>query len=187
MKKLAFAVIAISILLLSVVLFATLSGTARRPTLRQGLEQLIAVVDATAAAVAPGLEVAPGPIANADPSLADRLTNNHSLTDTSSSEYPGYDDCDSWKRILVDGWSASYSVTIDLRIERDAQLLMDRARRLWSQRGYQLTSRSYERNPGEMVESLYFIDSMGSTVSFNVNPKGLVAEVSGQTKCLPPG
>ncbi len=120
-------------------------------TLAEALQQIIDLTDDTIAVAAQGMEVTPDP-GNGSVEGVRKLRNNYTLDDKSplveANWNPDarviYNDCDSWRNLLFDGWSTSYSVKIKLRNATDGDALLRRARTLWESRGYQVAQSTYE-------------------------------------------
>ncbi len=121
-------------------------------TLAGTLQQIIDLTDDTIAVAAQGLDVTPNP-GNGSVEGVRKLRNNYSLDDKSmyvEGNYdpvnfgPIYNDCDSWRNLLFDGWSTGYSVKIKLRDTSDGDALLRRAMTLWESRGYQVSQHTYE-------------------------------------------
>ena len=180
-------VLGLTILSVTACLAVSIAVGNRRPvSLQQGLQQLRATVDATVSIAAAGLDSGEGLSTSADPRLASQLSNNHSTTDESSADFPGYNDCDSWENILFDGWNAFYSATIALRSEADAPMLIAKTKSLWESRGLVVTASSFERMGEINVKTLSASDAMGNTYEMNVDASSLQADLTGSTPCLPP-
>jgi hypothetical protein len=148
-------------------------------SLADGLGDTMELVDETAAQVAADRDVAPETdLPNADLARAAWLHNNHSFSDHS---VPGYNDCDSWRNILHDGWNAYYGVEFALHGQADAAALLDQTRAMWEQRGYAVTTQVV----GDTFTRLA-IDTGFATVQLNVDTQRGVASLRGATKCLAP-
>lgn len=150
-----------------------------RPPLREGLERVAGLVDATVRDAAGGRPVVADPF-NADPTLADRLPTYRSLDDHSDSRrYPNYDDCDAGWHLVRDGWQTSHGYAIVLRDEGDRDVLLAAVRTYWEGLGYDV-----EPTGGRLagVE----VDLGGGDVRLVVDRERRVAKLSGVTDCLPP-
>ena len=92
---------------------------------------------------------------NADPDEIDELHNNHSFADHSNSaRNPGYNDCDAWRNVFDDGWSAYYAATASSARLSGAERMqiLDAVRNYWESQGYDVQtltqsqdSATYER------------------------------------------
>ena len=148
--------------------------------LGEGLLETRAFVDATLGEVAADLSVSPSSD-NADPAVASELHNNHSFSDQSHPlQYPGYDDCDSWKHIVLDGWTATYGVEITLRDVQDAEHILNDTRRFWESLGYDV---EMVTSASAALGSALFTDGY----ALHVNALKRKASLVGWTDCLPPG
>jgi hypothetical protein len=152
-----------------------------RPTLESELARVVALVDATVAAVAGGREVALSP-GVADPALAARVDRVAPLRGPPSP--PGYDHCDAWRDWLLPGWQAVYGKTIRLRGTGDAERLMLAVERFWTARGHDPTAIERWVDPGTGQPHLT-LDQEHATYRLAPGPERGEVELLGGTDCLP--
>ena len=181
-----------SLFLLTLLMFAPfgIMTILRGPTitLADGLGQVIEFVDTTASIVANDREITPRTQpANPDPATASRLKNNYSFADQSSWKYPGYNDCDSWKNIIIDGWSANYAVVMEVQNERDGIRLLDKVKQYWESLGYQVDSYTYANEVGTPWSTSLLVFDGTMRYQFDVDWMRNEAFVNGNTGCLRPG
>ena len=150
--------------------------------LADGLRQTTTFVDETVADVASDNRVTPASF-NADPAYADRLSNNHSPFNAHYLGLQGYNDCDSWRNILFDGWNASYALDIALRGEQDAERLLRDTRQRWERRGFEVTEYYY---PQRWNATRLSIDAGDAAYTLYVEREQWRASIGGMTRCLPP-
>ncbi len=148
-------------------------------TLEEGLEQSIALVDETAATVAPAAQFSPLAF-NADPAQARQLKNNYRLSDHSDPDFPGYNDCDSWRNIIDDGWTATYAVKASFADPDEAERMLQAGRQYWEVGGNQVQSvdgRDFSR---------LWIDTDVAEVQLSVDTRQQTIVLWATTECLPP-
>lgn len=92
----------------------------------------------------------------------------------------GYDDCDSWRNIIFDGWRAHDDLDIQLRGEDDVERLLRDTKQHWERAGYTVTERLV---PDGTVLS---IDLGYADVQLYAEPRHWRARIGGSTNCLPP-
>jgi len=165
-------------------------------TLREGLDETIALVQGTAdvASAASDSQLSftadhrLEPIGNADPDQIDELSNNYSFSDHShKARYPGFDDCDHASNVFDDGWSATYGLMSSsghLSDEEQRQVL-EAVRAYWQSLGYVLSQPQAGVDQSEL--SGLGIETEYGRIGFSFNPRRGTASVSGTTNCLPPG
>lgn len=174
-----------AVVLIGALTVGTLSSIKRMP-LAEGLQRTVELVETTAAVIASHRPVSPRPD-NARIGTAGRLSNNHSFSDRSNSIlYPGYNDCDSWKNIVADGWSANYAVELPVSDDRDADHLTAQARQYWESRGFAVQVQTFsDPTTGSLLTSV------GTSTEFArlqvaIDRGRGVAAILGTTHCLPP-
>lgn len=150
--------------------------------LADGLRQTIAFVDETVIEVGEGYRVTPGS-SNADLAFADRLSNNHSPFNRHYPGLQGYDDCDSWRNVLFDGWMAHYGLEIALGGEQDADRLLRDTRQLWESQGFAVTESDF---PEDWNATRLSVDAGFASYSLYVEREQWRARIGGSTRCLPP-
>lgn len=191
-RKLLAAVVAALVSLFACFGIVVVTVNRDRVSLAEGLQQLIDLTDATLAYAAPDREVAPWK-ENADIRLAAQLRNNHTFGDKSMDTEFGdegagmFNDCDSWKNILLDGWSASYGITLELRGDQDARVLLDKVMRFWHERGYTVTAskQTLGTNESEITELFFNWEHGGYSLTLDKAKKQ--ARIGGYVTCLPAG
>lgn len=170
-----------------------MAGSSKGMTLSEGLQQTIDLIDATATKVAPNGQVSAA-ADNPEIEVADELSNNYSLVDHSNRiRYPGYNDCDSWKNLVDDGWSAVYRTNIMLRDEYSIEQLLRQAKQFWDSEGYDARFVT-DRTPGAAVTFVtnsasatgVFMDTGYANFRFVVEPAQHGVSISATTHCLPP-
>lgn len=156
------------------------------PTLTEGLRQTIDVVESTVAIAAPTRLPIPRPD-NAQVTKAKQLRNNHSFSDHSNSTlYPGYNDCDSWKNVVADGWSASYGVEIPVSGEQDAQQLVKQTKQYWESRGLDVKTQTMgDPSTGSSFTRIWTSTGF-ARFQMNIDRGRGVVSLIGMTNCLPP-
>lgn len=169
----------------------TISGVAAatrgRPSLSEGLRQVADLVDATVTEVAAGRRVDPLPD-NARLEQARQLRNNHSVRDHSDSLHaPGYNDCDAWWNVLIDGWSGHYGLELVVRDEQDGARLLQEVERYWERLGYDVQTYEYGGASSTLWGARVWTESDAARFQFTVDWKRGVAILEGTTSCLPPG
>lgn len=145
--------------------------------LDDGLERSTLFVDRTADAVAPDREHRSEPM-NSDPDRVAMLSNNHSFNDHS---VDGYNDCDSWRNVIHDGWSASYGVEFSIAGDDDAARLIQNTRDFWVREGRDVQTQL----TGDQLTRLWFKTDY-ATFQFNVDTGRATATVRAVTYCLSP-
>lgn len=148
-------------------------------TLAEGLRRTIDFVDSTTVAVASDFVISPAQN-SANPLLAGELRNNHSLQDQSDPHFPGYDDCDGWRNILYDGWSAVHRVEITMLREDEGQQLLRETRQLWEKQGHDTEMWNTTRS------TTLYIDAGYAEISLYIEREQRSASITGLTRCLPP-
>ncbi len=183
MKILASIVIILSLAILA---FVAVSLARARPnvSLHEGLSGAKTLIDTTAADALTGYEVVPMET-NPDLRLARQLRNNHSLADHSNPDlFPNYEDCDSWRNVINDGWSASYGLIVTLPDEEDADAALVAVRRHWEKQGYEVQPNFHNRQSNETFD--LWADADYATFRVYINRVQGKAYLTGVISCLPP-
>ncbi len=156
------------------------------PTLADGLRRTIDLVNTTAAVVAPSGPVGPRPD-NAQVDKAGQLRNNHSFSDHSDSiRYPGYNDCDSWKNIVADGWSAYFGVDIPVSGQQNAEQFVKQTQQYWESQGFDVKVQTFsDPSTGSLTTRAWTSTEFARLQVFIDRRRG-VASIVGTTHCLPP-
>lgn len=149
-------------------------------TIEIGLERTIAVVTSTAL-VDPDVRFVAARD-NADLQQAYQLHNNYSLFDHSNSnQFSGYNDCDGWRNLVHDGWSAFFAISGSITKEQGRALLISVAD-YWRTIGYTVRTAEYESEPA--VFSRVYTDLPFSRVQLDVDWRRGTATIAGTTYCL---
>ncbi len=155
-------------------------------TLAEGLRRTIDLVDTTAAVAAPNGLVTPKPD-NAQVDKAGQLRNNRGFSDRSDPiRHPGYNDCDSWKHIVADGWSAHYGVEIPVSGGQHAEQLVKQTRQYWASHGFDVQAQTLsDPLTGSSTTRAWTSTEFARLQVFIDRGRG-VASIVGTTHCLPP-
>lgn len=160
-----------------------------RPHLRGELERVIAVVDATGAAVATGRERSFW-TADADPASADDPNSSEANLNGMT---PGYVKCDgSWRDRLLPGWQAGYGHTYVLADRADGDALVLATSDYWRGLGYDVAIehwRDASRVNADLAHGTIMMTVSSSTPMRVAGTRYPIdhATLDGFTDCLPTG
>lgn len=152
------------------------------PTLHDGIATTAEVIAATAASYPEvTFTVEPG---SADPAGANDLRNHRSLSDHSDPQrFPGYNDCDAWRNLINDGWSATSAMSAHVSPQQ-ADALLTAVSAHW-----QAQSLAVERiafGSGSLAPARLTTDLGVATLALDVDPQRGTARLAGTTDCLAP-
>ena len=179
------AATAAAVVLVLLLLLTTVNGLVSASDavpLEDGVTRATDVIAATAAGY-PGVTFTVDP-GSADSTLASELRNNRSLSDHSDPQrFPGYNDCDAWRNLHNDGWSATVVMSAHISPgQTDALLASVNAH--WQAQGYTAECATFGR--GSLAPSRLTIDLGFTSVALDVDPQRSTARLIGTTDCLSP-